>query len=164
MFGFDSGFYAEASADTPDLLETALDKPEYSPGDTMVVAVTARTAGKVMLNIIADRLITTISQDVQPGINQIRVPVGRDWGNGGYVVATLAAAARCRGPAHARPRHRRAVVLDRPQGEDARGQSRACPPLSRPSTTLARAGQDRRASPAKRRASSSPRSMSASSI
>jgi uncharacterized protein YfaS (alpha-2-macroglobulin family) len=88
-FGFDSGFYAESSADTPDLLETALDKPEYSPGDTMVVAVTARTAGKVMLNIVADRLITTISQDVQPGTNQIRVPVGRDWGNGGYAVATL---------------------------------------------------------------------------
>jgi alpha-2-macroglobulin len=89
VFGFDSGFYAESSADTPDLLETALDKPEYSPGDTMVVAVTARTEGKVMLNIIADRLITTVSQDVQPGTNQIRVPVGRDWGNGGYAVATL---------------------------------------------------------------------------
>ena len=89
VFGFDSGFYAESSADTPDLLETALDKPEYSPGDTMVVAVTARTAGKVMLNIIADRLVTTVSQDVQPGTNQIRVPVGRDWGNGGYAVATL---------------------------------------------------------------------------
>src|SRR5271170_4056122 len=89
VFGFDSGIYAEASADTPDLLETALDKPEYSAGDTMVVAVTARTAGKVMLNIIADRLITTLSQDVQPGVNQIRVPVGNDWGNGGYAVATL---------------------------------------------------------------------------
>jgi alpha-2-macroglobulin len=88
-FGFDSGFYAESSADTPDLLETALDKPEYSPGDTMVVAVTARTAGKVMLNIVADRLVTTISRDVQPGTSQIRVPVGRDWGNGGYAVATL---------------------------------------------------------------------------
>jgi uncharacterized protein YfaS (alpha-2-macroglobulin family) len=89
VFSFNSGFYAEASADTPDLLETALDKAEYTPGDTMAVAVTARTAGKVMLNIIADRLITTISQDVQPGMNQIRVPVGRDWGNGGYAVATL---------------------------------------------------------------------------
>jgi uncharacterized protein YfaS (alpha-2-macroglobulin family) len=86
---FDSGFYAESSADTPDLLETALDKPEYTPGDTMVVGITARTAGKLMLNIIADRLVTTISRDVQPGLNQIRVPVGRDWGNGGYAVATL---------------------------------------------------------------------------
>src|SRR5262249_20127171 len=28
--GFDAGWYAEASADTPDLLELALDKPEYA--------------------------------------------------------------------------------------------------------------------------------------
>ena len=77
------------TADTPDLLETALDKAEYSPGDTMVLAVTARTAGKVMLNVVADRVVATVSQDVQPGTNRISVPVGQDWGNGGYAVATL---------------------------------------------------------------------------
>jgi uncharacterized protein YfaS (alpha-2-macroglobulin family) len=87
--GFDSGFYAEASADTPDLLETALDKPEYSPGESMTVAVTARAAGKVLLNVVTDRIASTISKDVKPGVNEIRVPVGPDWGNGGYVVATL---------------------------------------------------------------------------
>ncbi|MGH6832643.1 MAG: MG2 domain-containing protein, partial [Methyloceanibacter sp.] len=32
---FDSGWYAEASADTPDLLEIALDKSAYKAGDTM---------------------------------------------------------------------------------------------------------------------------------
>src|SRR4029079_1394744 len=57
MVGFDSGFYAEASADTPDLLEIALDKPEYKPGDSMTVAVTARTAGKVTLSVIGDTLL-----------------------------------------------------------------------------------------------------------
>jgi len=86
---FDAGWYAEASADTPDLLEVALDKPEYAPGDNMTVAVTARTAGKVTLNVVADRLITTITQDVQPGVAQVRVPVGSDWGTGAYLVATL---------------------------------------------------------------------------
>ncbi len=35
----------------------------------MTVAVTARTAGKVTLNVIGDRLITTISQEVQPGVD-----------------------------------------------------------------------------------------------
>lgn len=86
---FDAGFYAEATADTPDLLEIALDKPEYRAGDTMTVAVTARTAGKVLVNIMGDRLISSQSQDVQAGVSQIRLPVGRDWGNGAYVVATL---------------------------------------------------------------------------
>ncbi len=87
--GFDAGFYAEASADTPDLLEIALDKPEYAPGDTMTVAVTARTAGKVTLNVIGDRLITTRTQDVQAGTARLTVPVGNNWGTGAYVVATL---------------------------------------------------------------------------
>src|SRR5207253_1377353 len=87
--GFDAGWYAEASADTPDMLEVALDKPEYAPGDTMNVVVTARTAGKVALNVIGDRLITSVTQDVQPGPARISLPVGSDWGSGAYVVATL---------------------------------------------------------------------------
>ncbi len=86
---FDAGWYTEASADTPDMLEIALDKGEYSPGEAMTVAVTARTAGKVTLNVIGERLITTVMQDVQPGVARLRVPVGSDWGSGGYVVATL---------------------------------------------------------------------------
>ena len=53
---FDAGFYAEANADTPDLLEVALDKPDYKPGDTMNVAVTARTAGRLTVNVFTDRL------------------------------------------------------------------------------------------------------------
>jgi uncharacterized protein YfaS (alpha-2-macroglobulin family) len=87
--GFDAGWYTEATADTPDMLEIALDKPEYSAGDTMTVAVTARSAGRVTLNIVGDRLITSVTQDVQPGLAQVRVPVGRDWGSGAYVIATL---------------------------------------------------------------------------
>jgi len=87
--GFDAGWYAEASADTPDLLEIALDKPEYVPGESMTVAVTARTAGKVTLNVIGDRLVSTVTQDVAAGTARLRVPVGNDWGSGAYVVATL---------------------------------------------------------------------------
>jgi uncharacterized protein YfaS (alpha-2-macroglobulin family) len=86
---FDAGFYAEASADTPDLLEVAIDKAEYAPGDTMTVAVTARTAGKVTLNVIGDRLITTKTQDVPAGVAKVTLPVGNNWGSGAYVVATL---------------------------------------------------------------------------
>ena len=43
--GFDAGFYADASADTPDLLEVALDKPDYKPGETMNVSVTDADRG-----------------------------------------------------------------------------------------------------------------------
>jgi alpha-2-macroglobulin len=86
---FDSGFYAESSADTPDLLEIALDKPEYRPGETMNVAVTARTAGKVTLAVIGERLVTTSTADIGPGTARLPLTVGPDWGSGAYVVATL---------------------------------------------------------------------------
>ena len=86
---FDAGFYAEAGSDTPDLLEIALDKPEYRAGDTMNVAVTARSNGRVTLNVVGDRMLSTVTADVKTGINQLSIPVGKDWGNGAYVVATL---------------------------------------------------------------------------
>ena len=86
---FDAGWYADASADTPDVLEIGLDKAEYRPGDTMTVAVTARTAGKVTLSVVGDRLLTTTTADVQAGLARLPLTVGNDWGTGAYVVATL---------------------------------------------------------------------------
>jgi hypothetical protein len=86
---FDAGWYVEASADTPDMLEAALDKPEYKPGDTMTVAVTARTAGRLTLNVIGDKLLASQSTDIKQGVAQVKVTVGRDWGTGAYLVATL---------------------------------------------------------------------------
>ena len=87
---FDSGWYVDASADTPDMLETALDKSEYRPGDTMTVAVTARTAGKLTINVIGNKLLASQTADIkQAGVTQVKVPVGSDWGTGAYIVATL---------------------------------------------------------------------------
>ena len=86
---FDAGFYVAANADTPDMLEVALDQNEYRAGDTMTVAVTARSAGRLTLNVIGDRLLASNSVEVKPGAVQVKMPVGRDWGSGAYVVATL---------------------------------------------------------------------------
>ncbi len=86
---FDVGWYSDGSADTPDLLETSIDKPQYQSGDTLVVSVNARTAGKLTINVLGDRLLTTQTTDVKEGTAQVRIPVGKDWGTGAYVVATL---------------------------------------------------------------------------
>jgi uncharacterized protein YfaS (alpha-2-macroglobulin family) len=86
---FDVGWYSDGSADTPDLLETSIDRPEYQSGDTMVVSVNARTAGKLTINVLGDRLLTTQTTDVKEGTAQVRIPVAKDWGSGAYVVATL---------------------------------------------------------------------------
>src|SRR6202012_26155 len=86
---FDVGWYSDGSADTPDLLETSIDKPEYQSGDTMVVSVNARSAGKLTVNVLGDRLLTTQTTDIKEGTAQVRIPVGKDWGTGAYMVATL---------------------------------------------------------------------------
>ncbi len=86
---FDSGYYADASADTPDVLEMALDKPEYRAGDTMNVAVTARMAGRVTLDVYGDRLLSSTAVEVKPGATRIPVTIGADWGSGAYAIATL---------------------------------------------------------------------------
>ena len=86
---FDVGWYSDGSADSPDLLETSIDKPEYQSGDTMVVSVNARTAGKLTINVLGDRLLTMQTSDVKEGTAQVSIPVGKDWGTGAYVVATL---------------------------------------------------------------------------
>jgi alpha-2-macroglobulin len=133
--GFDAGFFAEAGADTPDRLEIALDKAEYRPGETMTVAVTARSAGRLTLQVIGDRLITSTTAEVQPGVNRLRLGVGRDWGSGAYLVASLrrpleAAAQRMPGRAigvqwFAVDRKARSLAVDMP-----------LPPLVRPNSTL----------------------------
>ena len=62
---FDVGWYSDGNADTPDLLETSIDKPEYQSGDTMVVSVNARSAGRLTINVLGDRLLTTQSINVK---------------------------------------------------------------------------------------------------
>ena len=55
----------------------------------MTVSVNTRSAGKLTINVVGDRLLTTQTLDVQEGTSQVKIPVGRDWGTGAYVVATL---------------------------------------------------------------------------
>src|SRR3984957_5190961 len=86
---FDAGFYVESNADTPDMLEIALDKGDYAPGDTMRVAVTARNAGRLTLNVVGEHLVATQTSDVPQGVTQLKLPVGSDWSTGVYLVATL---------------------------------------------------------------------------
>ncbi|VIO74721.1 putative lipoprotein YfhM [Bradyrhizobium ivorense] len=86
---FDVGWYSDGSADTPDLLETSIDRPEYASGDTVTVTVNARTAGKLTVYVLGDRLLTTQSVDVKEGTQQVKIPVGKDWGTGAYVLTTL---------------------------------------------------------------------------
>ena len=93
-FGFDAGWYAEASADTPDLLEIALDKPEYRAGrhhDRRGHGAHRRRGDARRDRRQAPR---HHHGDVEPAPRSCRSPVGDDWGTGAYVLAHSAASAR----------------------------------------------------------------------
>ncbi len=162
---FDAGFYAEASADTPDLLEIALDKPEYAPGDTHDGRGhrAHRRQGHAQRRSATGCITTHRRRTCRPAPPRSTLPVGSDWGTGAYVVATLrrpldAPAQRMPGRAigvqwFAIDRKARTLALDM-----------QLPQLMRPNSDAAHSGARSAGSrPARRRASSSPRSMSASS-
>jgi alpha-2-macroglobulin len=132
---FDAGWYVDASADTPDMLQVALDKPEYHAGDTMTVAVTARSAGHLTINVVGDKLLASQSTDVKEGVAQVKVQVGRDWGTGAYLVATLRRPLDA--PAQRMPGRAIGVQwfsIDR--GTRTLAVNLQAPPLMRPNSTL----------------------------
>ena len=104
---FDVGWYSDGSADTPDLLETSIDKPEYASGDTMTVSVNARTAGKLTINVLGDRLLTTQTVDVKEGTAAGQAYRRQGLGHRRLCAGDAAPSARCGGAAHAGPGDRR---------------------------------------------------------
>lgn len=87
---FNAGWYVEASStDTPDGLELALDKAEYTPGDTARLKISPRFAGEALITIGSERLLATFKATVPEGGTTVDIPVSADWGAGAYVAATL---------------------------------------------------------------------------
>ena len=82
-------FVAADTLSTPDTLELSLDAADYRPGDTAMLRVVPRFAGKALVTVLSDRLIAMQAVDVVEGENLIPVPVSEDWGAGAYVTATV---------------------------------------------------------------------------
>jgi uncharacterized protein YfaS (alpha-2-macroglobulin family) len=86
---FNAGYWADDSADTPEALDVALDKPAYSPGDTARVKITARMAGKALVTVMGSGLLATQEVDLPVGGGEVPVKVADTWGPGAYVAVML---------------------------------------------------------------------------
>ncbi|MEO8529896.1 MAG: MG2 domain-containing protein, partial [Deltaproteobacteria bacterium] len=87
---FYAGWYVSAdTASTPDTLELSLDKTMYLPGDTATLRIVPRYAGKALVSVLSDHVITMQTVDVVEGENTITLPVTDDWGAGAYVTASV---------------------------------------------------------------------------
>lgn len=88
-YEFTAGWFAADAADTPDILDMALDKQSYKPGDTATLTLSPRTDGKAVISVLSDRLITQKMLDVKKGDNTVTLTIGDDWLPGAYVTATV---------------------------------------------------------------------------
>ncbi|PDT83780.1 alpha-2-macroglobulin family protein [Sinorhizobium sp. BJ1] len=87
---FDAGWYVEAtSTETPDGLEIALDKENYTVGETAKLKVSPRFAGELLVTVGTENLIATKTATIAETGGEVELPVTADWGAGAYVTATL---------------------------------------------------------------------------
>ncbi|WGW04713.1 alpha-2-macroglobulin family protein [Tropicibacter oceani] len=87
---FSAGWYAPANAaDTPDMLELSLDKRQYAPGEVAQLRMVPRYAGKALVTVLADRVISMQAIEVSEGENLLQLPVTEEWGAGVYVTAQV---------------------------------------------------------------------------
>ncbi len=86
---FNAGYWADESADTPEALDVALDKPAYRPGDTARVKVTSRMAGRALVTVMGSGLLSTQEVDLPVGGGEVPIKVGDGWGPGAYVAVML---------------------------------------------------------------------------
>ncbi len=87
---FDAGWYAPAdAASTPDTLELSLDKPGYRPGEKATLRIVPRYAGKALVTVLSNHVISMQAVEVSEGENLIDLPVTEEWGAGAYVTAQV---------------------------------------------------------------------------
>lgn len=84
---FSAGWYTSDNADAPEILEVALDKERYAPGETAQVTIETDVAGKAVVTLLNDGLVLYRDVAVPAGGLTVPISVGENWGPGVYVTA-----------------------------------------------------------------------------
>ena len=87
---FNAGWYTAASeAESPEILDVALDRASYKPGDTAKLRIATKVGGKALISVLSGGLLSSQEIDVPNGGGEADVTVGENWGAGAYVTAML---------------------------------------------------------------------------
>jgi uncharacterized protein YfaS (alpha-2-macroglobulin family) len=86
-FTFWAGWYASEASDTPEILNLALDRASYKPGDELKVNVMPRMAGEALVAIVSDRVLATQYIKVPASGGSASFKVDPSWGPGAYATA-----------------------------------------------------------------------------
>ncbi|MEZ5908410.1 MAG: alpha-2-macroglobulin [Hyphomicrobiaceae bacterium] len=87
--GFTSGWWASETADSPEMLDVALDKATYKPGDTAQLTIASKDGGKALIAVMREGLLAMKQVDIKPGSSKVSFEIGREWMPGAYVAAFL---------------------------------------------------------------------------
>ncbi|BCB17969.1 alpha-2-macroglobulin [Bosea sp. ANAM02] len=83
---FSVGYESDKTADTPDVLDVALDKASYADGESLQVRLSPRFAGKATLAIVTDKVADIRTVDITEGGTSASIPVKAEWGASAYLV------------------------------------------------------------------------------
>lgn len=86
---FRSGWYQAENTESPEQLEVALDKASYKAGETAKLRIVSRDAGKALVAVLSNGLLSAQQVDVPKGGTEVAIPVKQEWLPGAYVTATL---------------------------------------------------------------------------
>jgi alpha-2-macroglobulin len=86
---FNGGYWADEAADSPEILDVALDKPAYRAGDWARLKISSRLPGRALIAVLNSGLVSSQEVELPAGGGEVTVRVGEDWGPGAYVTVML---------------------------------------------------------------------------
>ncbi|MFN3868558.1 MAG: MG2 domain-containing protein [Hyphomicrobiaceae bacterium] len=87
---FNAGWFASTeNPDSPEVLDVALDKASYKPGETAKLRIASKHGGTALINVLGNGLVESREVELAKGGGEVSLTVGDDWGAGVYVTAML---------------------------------------------------------------------------
>ncbi len=80
---FNAGWYTGGeTAESPEMLDVALDKATYRPGETAKLRIAARQGGKALVTVLGRGLLSSQEIELPKGGGDVDIKVGDNWGPG----------------------------------------------------------------------------------
>jgi uncharacterized protein YfaS (alpha-2-macroglobulin family) len=84
-YAFNSGWFVSGDdPDSPEVLDVALDKAAYNPGDTAKLRIASKSNGTALVAVLGSDLYEMREVQINKGDTEISLEVGKNWGAGAY--------------------------------------------------------------------------------
>ncbi|WP_420103237.1 MG2 domain-containing protein [Bosea sp. (in: a-proteobacteria)] len=83
---FSIGYESDKTADTPDVLDVAVDKASYADGESVQLRLSPRFSGKATVAVITDKVADLRTIDITDSGTTASIPVKAEWGASAYLV------------------------------------------------------------------------------